>query len=43
MMRSWLERQLRVQPGPHRVLELFAGSGNFTEVIAALVPAWCWR
>lgn len=35
MMRHWLATQLRLVPGPVRVLELFAGSGNFTEIMAA--------
>lgn len=36
VMRQWLAVQLQaLSPGPGQVLELFAGSGNFTEVIAA--------
>lgn len=34
-MRVWLSRQLQALPRELPVLELFAGSGNFTEVIAA--------
>ena len=34
-MRAWLSHQLQALPRDLPVLELFAGSGNFTEVIAA--------
>ncbi len=36
VMRRWLAQTLSTFPTTHRVLELFAGSGNFTEVIAEL-------
>lgn len=34
-MRAWLQERLDALPRQRPVLELFAGSGNFTEVIAA--------
>ncbi len=34
-MRDWLSRHLQLLPSHLPVLELFAGSGNFTDVIAA--------
>lgn len=37
-MRDWLQKQILDLQGPATVLELFAGSGNFTEV---LVTAGC--
>lgn len=33
-IKSWLSKQLQANPTLHNVIELFCGSGNFTEVIA---------
>ncbi|MFT7288090.1 MAG: 23S rRNA (uracil1939-C5)-methyltransferase [Halieaceae bacterium] len=34
-MKNWLAEQLQALDGPANAVELFAGSGNFTEVLAA--------